>query len=211
MRHHKGIAYKLRLSSTKLRQRFVALATLRQVKSIDEAPPPQRIGCSDIWITLCLARPGSGIALPPFATAASASCDGDGFLNPSSASQTNLALPLTYAIFHNATKMSSTKLVTAQFPLRAGAVCTRLVPLATTRLFSMSASPGMPKKKAAAAASSSQNHKPQPTESEEDVSADRSPVDPLHAPKTVDGQSKPAGARKAKPSSGGHKPKTTSK
>ncbi|KAF5127148.1 hypothetical protein E5D57_008076 [Metarhizium anisopliae] len=107
--------------------------------------------------------------------------------------------------------MSSTKLATAQFPLRAAAACTRLVPLAATRPFSMSASPGMPKKKAAAAASSSQSHKPQPTESEEDVSADRSPVDPLHAPKTVDGQSKPAGARKAKPSPGGHKPKTTSK
>ncbi|KID97593.1 hypothetical protein MAJ_06465, partial [Metarhizium majus ARSEF 297] len=107
--------------------------------------------------------------------------------------------------------MSSTKLATAQFPLRAGAACTRLVPLAATRPFSMSASPGMPKKKAAAAASSSQSHKPQPTESEEDVSADRSPVDPLHAPKTVDGQSKPAGARKAKSSPGGHKQKTTSK
>ncbi|OWT42736.1 hypothetical protein VFPPC_18149 [Pochonia chlamydosporia 170] len=74
--------------------------------------------------------------------------------------------------------------------------------------FSMSRSIAWPKKNSPQTVASSPIHKPQPTESEEDVTADRSPVDPLHSPKSVNSKSKPAATGNFK-ASGGNRKQTT--
>ncbi|KHN94841.1 uncharacterized protein MAM_07260 [Metarhizium album ARSEF 1941] len=105
--------------------------------------------------------------------------------------------------------MWSAKLPKARFPSRPDA----LVPLTAmpARPFCISARLLAAKKKSTPA-TSSQVHKPHPTESEEDVAADRSPLDPLDAPKAGNVKAEAAaGSGKAKSSSSGQKPKTESK